>query len=140
MLLVACDGDRSLLTPFSKAVTLSDGRLLLLPITTQVYGLPFNMTRRWQRAVGTPAKQAFISRVLKPTSGCWRPIAGACMALLTCWGTCGPQPDEDEDEASRVATASQTAAEEGGVAVSVTPKASLEMADGPHTDRVYMRM
>jgi hypothetical protein len=57
-----------------------------------VYGLPFNLTRRWEARVGGPL-HARTARALAPASGALDGVWRACVAVFTCGGHCGPQPE-----------------------------------------------
>jgi len=59
-----------------------------------VYGLPFNMTRRWEAGAGAKLRAA-SDRVMRPVGAALAPARRVARALLTCGGHCGPQPDPE---------------------------------------------
>lgn len=61
-----------------------------------VYGLPFGLTRRWERAVGGPLR-ARARRAAAPAAAALAPVARGVVAVLTLGGRCGPQPEPEQE-------------------------------------------
>lgn len=62
-----------------------------------VYGLPFNFSRIYQRNFGVPVRNAF-KKLLAPLSPACTPVGKVIHTVMTCGGCCGPVPEGKEQD------------------------------------------